>query len=330
MRYTVCASNKTMDRQTYGNLLASLALSVYVRFVDADFGVRTSQAAVFRASAMSFAAPLPTCNLFGSFIYAVAYVAGVLYTATGIYMLRQHADNPGNMPMSKCMWRLIAGAGCLALPTVAGLLQASVVSSINSSGNVGCVATPAVVVSQGSTSGLDKIFTNLFNNIVNPMQGLLSILSFVVGTFYVAKGLLRASKYGSDPRASSPQTIAAYLIIGSCLLTVGQLADVIMQSLFGLDATNVSQFSGVKWSDGGAADLKTFDLVVTSCLKFVQVIGMISFLRGWMIVKSSVEGSGQATIAQGATHIIGGAMAMNIAGMATILNNTFGLDVLQQ
>jgi hypothetical protein len=55
---------------------------------------------------------------------------------------------------------------------------------------------------------------------------------------------------------------------------------------------------------------------------------MIAFVRGWLILKRASEGSGQATMAQGFTHLFGGVLAMNIFGFLEIMDSTFGTNFL--
>jgi intracellular multiplication protein IcmC len=69
-------------------------------------------------------------------------------------------------------------------------------------------------------------------------------------------------------------------------------------------------------------------LAVNSALTFVQVIGVIAFVRGWLILKKVVEGSGNVSLAQGLTHILGGVLAINIFQFLLIMDHTFGLNLL--
>jgi hypothetical protein len=55
---------------------------------------------------------------------------------------------------------------------------------------------------------------------------------------------------------------------------------------------------------------------------------MIAFVRGWLIIKNAVEGAGQATVAQGFTHIVGGVLAINIYSFLEIMDQTFGTNFL--
>jgi hypothetical protein len=45
-------------------------------------------------------------------------------------------------------------------------------------------------------------------------------------------------------------------------------------------------------------------------------------------MKNMVEGNNQATMAAGLTHIIGGALAINIFPTLRLFNNTFGVNFI--
>jgi hypothetical protein len=71
-----------------------------------------------------------------------------------------------------------------------------------------------------------------------------------------------------------------------------------------------------------------FSNAIEAALTFFQLIGMIAFVRGWMIMKSASEGTGNATMAQGITHIIGGVCALNIFQFLHVFDYTFGTNLL--
>lgn len=61
---------------------------------------------------------------------------------------------------------------------------------------------------------------------------------------------------------------------------------------------------------------------------FVQLLGLVSFVRGWLIIVANAQspGGGQASFGKGLTHIIGGLLLVNIYGVASVVWNTFGLS----
>ena len=61
---------------------------------------------------------------------------------------------------------------------------------------------------------------------------------------------------------------------------------------------------------------------------FVQIIGYIAFIRGWLLVMKSAENNGgqQGGLAKALTHIIAGLLAVNIFGLWSVLTNSLGLS----
>jgi len=158
-----------------------------------------------------------------------------------------------------------------------------------------------------------------------------------MGVLFIIRGLLKGAKYGSDPRASSTPHILAYLIIGAILIVAGQGAGSLTLSMFGMgtsDAidcadgvsctTNVGRVLGWNASLGNVK----FATAVAAALTFFQLIGILAFIRGLYIVKNAVEGTGQATVVQGFTHIVGGVLAINIYTILEVIDQTFGTNLL--
>jgi len=257
-------------------------------------------------------------------VNAIAYIAGGFLIVRGFLLLKRHAENP-NQSVVAGIAHCVGGGLLLALPAVVRVLQYTVLSSV-ASNQGGCL--PGTV---GAASALDVIMQNLVNNIYGPMFSLVSVIGLLVGITFVIKGLLAGVKTGTDPRAASPKSIINNLVIGAILISLSTIAPDILKTLFGSgtmekmsDFSSVINWSGIVGSANTAAD-KT----VQAILGFIQIIGGIAFLRGWLIVKAAVEGGGQATIPQGLTHIIGGAMAVNIYTMLKIFNATFGVNIIK-
>ena len=62
-------------------------------------------------------------------------------------------------------------------------------------------------------------------------------------------------------------------------------------------------------------------------LKLLQVIGVISFVRGWVLLaRSQGQGSQPGSMGKGVIHIFGGVMLMNIVATVNIVYNTLGVN----
>ena len=57
----------------------------------------------------------------------------------------------------------------------------------------------------------------------------------------------------------------------------------------------------------------------------MTIVGLISFVRGIFIIRSVAEGSGQASIMAGVTHLVGGALAVNLGPLLAAVQWTLGI-----
>ena len=275
-------------------------------------------------------------NELGPFTYlfnGVAYLAGALFVGQGLMHLKGNPENPNNHPMHKALAHIIGGAFLLALPNFANTLVNSLFF-VNDGGGLSSCGNYLEPGNGGGNAGLDVLLSNLINNIADPLDFLVSAAAIVAGVFLLVRGLIKGAKYGQDPKANSPTHILSNLIIGAILIVVGQSFSVVMTSLFGFGSSGMLGMVGgtdavTTWTSNWDVDVsQQFITAVVAALTFIQLIGMIAFVRGWYIVKNAIEGSGQATVAQGFTHIIGGVLAINIYYFLEVMDATFGTGLL--
>jgi hypothetical protein len=253
----------------------------------------------------------------------IAYIAGAVIIGSGLLQLIKHNDSRFHHehPLHRPLAHIIAGAALLALPAFLRWCMNTIYVQHNGGGLDSCVPDQGYV-------GLDGLMENLIQNIKNPIYVMLSVLSILIGVYLVIRGLIKASKYGTDPRAHSVPVIMANLIVGTILYTVGTNLDSMLATLFG---DNGVWDNGIVTSTIAAdfgEDTGPFQQAVAAALDFVRIIGTIAFIRGWIILKDSVEGQGQKTVSQGMTHILGGVLAINIDRFLAVMDSTFGTGFL--
>lgn len=257
---------------------------------------------------------------------AIAYIIGAILILRGALLLKKATDSGGQTSPVGGIAMAVSGSAIILLPALGGWLQSSLFAGTvtGAGGTTGCTAGTV----QAAT-GLDQMMKQFVSNIYDPIFSLIGVLAFIVGLVFIIKGILRMSKTGTDPRAASPKDVIIYLIIGTVLVSLSTVLPMMLQTVLGTGtANNADSFKSIiKWSNLTTGTTDKMDETVVAILRFVQIVGLIAFFRGWLIIKTAVEG-GQATIPQGATHIIGGAMAINIGDMLSIFNKTFGTDVI--
>lgn len=256
-------------------------------------------------------------------ISAIAYICAAIITIKGAYLFKKHADAPHQQATSPAVWHMLGGGALASIPTFAGTLQ----NSLGLNGTGGTLHCTAGSVS--AAGALDVMMQNFTSNITQPMTTLISAIAIAVGLTYIFKGLVASTKIGTDPRAAAPTTIIVNLVMGAVLISVGSSLKMMVMTLFGGNVVTMNEFQGINWSqfDASTTTTETADKTVKAILMFIQVIGMIAFVRGWLVLKKAAEG-GQATVAQGLTHLVGGAMAVNIASMLKVMDKTFGTSIM--
>lgn len=259
----------------------------------------------------------PFVNLFNWF----AYAAGAYLIVQGVLHLKGYYENPNQHQLHKLIARFVGGAMLMLLPNVIGTLVQTIFFAQGFGGGfIACLP--------GFTSGsinvpLDVMLANFVSNIRDPFIALVSIISITMGVFFVVRGLVKASHYGTDPRAHSVTSILTNLIVGAILVSGGQILDMITASVFGFGG--VLTFNSLSWTAiDQLGNTQHFKTAVEAALRFFQLIGLISFVRGFYIIKNAIEGQGQATIPQGLTHVVGGVLAINIFMFMRVMDYTFG------
>lgn len=259
---------------------------------------------------------------------AISFVAGAVLCLRGLLLFKKHADNPNDSQWTKALANLVAGGCLVSLPIVAGVMQNTILGTVTGASSWSC--SPGTVDGDG-TKGLDVMMQKFVKDIHAPMMALISFISILVGLVYIVRALHNAAKTGTGARGSDAKSVITSLVIGAILISLPTSFSDVMQSLFGITTvSDMFNYDGIAWSKLTGSDdtAKNAKATVNAVLAFVQILGLIAFVRGWMVLKAALDG-GQATVPQGLTFIVAGAMAVNIDKMIKIFNATFGTDILK-
>ncbi len=267
-------------------------------------------------------------HAFNPLITWVCYAAGVAFAIQGIYQFRMHAEKPREVHLTTPMMLMLGSMFLLTLPAFVAMLVSTIQFTLPVFGGVTFMCQGPQAIAAGSTGSgvtLDVMMTNFIGNIKNPILSLISMIAFVLGLYMIVRGLFKASKYGFDPRTHAMHLILINMLFGALLLAIGSNMATVTNAVFGGGA--VAPGSVIQWATLSSVSPQ-FANAVTACLQFVQIIGAIAFVRGWLILKKVAEGNGQTSLAQGLTHIVGGVLAINIFIFLPIMDSTFGLGLL--
>jgi hypothetical protein len=315
-----------LSKKNFSRLLSILACAV----VGASALLGFTHAAL-AADAATFGDVL--CNAFenakpfASVFESIAYVSGALSTLRGVHLLRLHADDPRNNKLGVPLIYLAGAMVLLALPSFIVALENSFF--VPAQGGGGSCQAGAVA----AATGLENVLHNFISNFREPLLLVTSLTAILSGLFMIVRGLIKASKYGTDPKTHSIHSILTNVGFGAFLMMIGSNLNMMLATVFGkgtsmgnvgIDSKTVLAWKAVDVLGGS----EKFALAIASALTFVQLIGAIAFVRGWLILKKVVEGGSNASLTQGLTHILGGVLAINIGGFLEIMDKTFGTGLL--
>ncbi len=185
---------------------------------------------------------------------------------------------------------------------------------------------------------VQQILTNL-QSILNPAMSMLLAISFVMGVLFILKALLALKAFAMpQTQMSRPGELSGPLIlmfVGTILIYVPTSTNILSNTLFGSGNSIFDSSSGAANLQGmGSASQQLMDYaqvtvesqwatMIDTIVLYMEFIGFLAFLRGWVIIAHIGQHSGQpGTLSKGLVHIIGGILAINFLPLVNVLMNT--------
>lgn len=301
-----------MSRNAFNALAMVAFLFVVMLWNDAAFAAATKVGDSVSRVSNNIS---PTLN----FINWIAFISGAMCVVVSLSKLKNHIIKPDQVPLSQGLWFMFGGGLLVSVPSVIGMLQRTL--KLDSSQSVTVGATSFAL--SGGGVGLDGMMINFIKNVQQPMYFLLTVLGAALGAFFLVTGLLRMAKGATQdgPRGSLGAGTIGRIVIGAILLSFAPSIDMITSTLFG---SGVVQFSGLNIPGVDAGALSQAKNAVGAVLTFIQIVGGIAFMRGFLMLRALADGGGGGVSTSAAfTHIIGGSAALNISTVLNLFQNTF-------
>ena len=143
--------------------------------------------------------------------------------------------------------------------------------------------------------------------------------SYLLGGVYTIVALRRLWKMGAGDPHVHTESVLMGLAIAGCLIAAPTAVGADMGTFFATTTPSPLQYSG----PGGANMQQAAQAIVL----FVQIIGVIAVIRGFLIFRDISHGNTRNTAWKGMTHVVGGAFAANVVSAALMLGNTFGIHI---
>jgi hypothetical protein len=170
-----------------------------------------------------------------------------------------------------------------------------------------------------ATPDLSDMLANFSTSVPQFMQ-LVTATAYVMGMFFIYKGIVALREFGeSRTQGSSHHELKGPVI----LMGVGTLLLYLPSSV----QAGLSTF----WTDSNPYGYLTeatdqWTTMYQDCFMIVQLIGTISFIRGLVILTQlSGQGAQPGTFGRGLTHIVAGALCINLYDFLNAINGSLGL-----
>lgn len=264
------------------------------------------------------------CNLymhttaFPTFVAAVCYLFGIAVTIWGILKIRTHVHNPDHTTVWEGVSRLVVAGGFFALPYVIEAVMTSMMGDMQAHTNSGPAGT-----AQGA--GLDKMLSDFMTSVFGPTDIILTFFGYAAGTLLVMIGISRLMKAANEgPRGPGGIGTIMTFVAGGALLSFSPMIAAFTMSLFGKDTTaTIPVLNYVTGLD--ANEQEHIKAVISAMIQFVLLLGLVSFLRGIFIIRGIAEGGHNHSMMAGVTHLVGGAMAVNLGPFINAVETTLNL-----
>lgn len=294
---------------------------------------------------------------FPAFLTACGYVIGLVLGLWGIFKIRDHVINPQQTGIWEGVSRLIAGGFFFALPIVVEVARNTLsptalaapslvpVTGYNTGGAGGIGGFIAGLLGGGGCGGagglagffglgggggtgglgLDALLVCMMGDMMGPLHVVLNFFAFCAGMILLMIGVSRLIKSAQDG-ARGPGGIGTVMtfVAGAALISYNDMIRAFSTTLVGSPVSFT--FATMQYTTGmTGAEVAAAHATISAILQFVIVVGLISFVRGIFIIRSVAEGNQQASIMAGVTHIVGGALAVNLGPVLNMVQNTLGI-----
>lgn len=279
-----------------------------------------------------------------AFLTAVGYLIGLIMAIWGIYKIKAHVLNPAQTGLSEGVTRLLAAGLFFALPAMVEVMRATMGGTMN--GNIAALlssaSNPTTAYNEtlscsgagGGTVGLDGVIGCMMNDVMTPILVALNFVTYVIGIVLIMIGISRLTKSAQEgPRGPGGMGTVFTFLTGGALVSYNQLMSAFTNTVFapsgllGLVGANPVKTKAVlQYTTGmGTAELAAAHTTISAILKFMIIVGLISFVRGIYIIRNAAEGNQQSSVMSGITHMVGGGLAVNLGGLINAVQNTLGL-----
>lgn len=169
------------------------------------------------------------------------------------------------------------------------------------------------------------ILNNIASNLL-PVERLIIGAAYLIGLAFAFKAIYTLKAYGESKSMMSSSTSIKepiiYMVVAVIFIYFPTGLAIMLQTTFG--SSSILQYAPVNSNNPGISALfGTGSVVGRPIAIIIQTIGLIAFVRGWILIaRSASQGQPPGGTGKGLVHIFGGILAMNIVATLEIINNT--------
>lgn len=268
---------------------------------------------------------------FPAFATAISYLIGLIFGVWGILKIKAHVLNPQQTSLWEGVSRLGAGGGFFAMPFIVEVMRNTIAPPVTQAIAAATQATGfnEVAMACDGTSGLDGILYCMMDDIGTPMHVAVNFFTTCAAFVFAMIGISRLTKSAQDG-ARGPGGLGTLMTFAAsgALLSYNALVRAATVTLgMGAGAGRTSTNAVMEYTKGlNGAEQAHIHTVISAIIKFMIIVGIISFVRGIFIVRSVAEGNSQASLMAGVTHMVGGALAVNLGPLINAVQTTLGIN----
>lgn len=249
----------------------------------------------------------------------IGFCIATFFTVRGIQMMRAHVDNPGQAPLPEALKRMAVGGALYSLPMIVNVVYETFGAHAKALGNTGWSST------NGTAGGLDGMMVNFMRDLTNPAFFGIEIFCYIAGILMVLFAMQRLVRTAQDgPRGPLGFGTIVMFFVAGALLSFPQLLSVFNNSIFS-DTAAQTKVNFMSMAGVDAAQVQNAKNIFSAVLAFMAVIGFLSVVRGLFILKGFADGNQQATMMSVVTHIVAGALCINLGGFINAIQTSLGV-----
>jgi hypothetical protein len=254
------------------------------------------------------------------FVTAICYMLGLLLVVIALVKLKDHVLNPNQTPLSDSMKRFVVGGAFFTLPLITEATQNLLIG-----GGFEDLSPTAYAGAASGGYGLDTMLVYLFSDLYGPIMSVIFAFAYLAGLILTVVGISRILKTAQDgPRGPSGMGTIMTFVIAGVLFSLNSIMTSFTASMF--NGTYVATYAVLGTSTGDMDVDNHILATISTVLVFMTIMGYISFLRGFFILRGVAEGTGQASLMAAVTHMFGGALAVNLGPLMNAVQSTLGLE----